>query len=116
MNVFIVSVSRNLIQLKFDIVTDRYGKFEYKNYKENQLSDAEFERTITLNVNGPEIRFKTWFGLDYVHNGHTVIAKFPVKGLFFTLKIFEIIFRRCLFTLNKQFMENMFKVYVEIIT
>ena len=89
MKVFIEPIQRNLIQLKFDIVTDRYGKFEYKNYKENQLSDAEFERTISLKVNGPEIRFKTWFGLDYVHNGHTVIAKFPVKGLFFTLAIFR---------------------------
>ena len=69
---------RNLEKLKFDIMTDRYGKVEYKNYPENQLTDAEFEELISLKVSGPEIRFKTWFGLDYLHNGYTVIAKFPV--------------------------------------
>ena len=69
---------RNLQKLKFDIMTDRYGKVEYKNYPENQLTDAEFEELISLKVSGPEIRFKTWFGLDYLHNGYTVIAKFPV--------------------------------------
>ena len=69
---------RNLVKLKFDIMTDRYGKIEYNNYAENQLTDAEFEELISLKVSGPEIRFKTWFGLDYVHNGYTVIAKFPV--------------------------------------
>ena len=69
---------RNLKKLKFDIMTDRYGKVEYKNYPENQVTDAEFEELISLKVSGPEIRFKTWFGLDYLHNGYTVIAKFPV--------------------------------------
>jgi len=69
---------RNLEKLKFDIMTDRYGKVEYKNYPENQLTNAEFEELISLKVSGPEIRFKTWFGLDYLHNGYTVIAKFPV--------------------------------------
>ena len=69
---------RNLVKLKFDIMTDRYGKVEYNNYAENQLTDDEFEELINLKVSGPEIRFKTWFGLDYVHNGYTVIAKFPV--------------------------------------
>ena len=59
-------------------MTDRYGKVEYNNYQENQLSDSEFEKLINLKVSGPEIRFQTWFGLDYVHNGYTVIAKFPV--------------------------------------
>ena len=66
------------MKLKFDIMTDRYGKVEYNNHPENQLTDVEFEELISLKVSGPEIRFKTWFGLDYVHNGYTVIAKFPV--------------------------------------
>ena len=70
-------------------MTDRYGKVEYKNYPENQLTDAEFEELISLKVSGPEIRFKTWFGLDYLHNGYTVIAKFPVQGLLFTFSKFQ---------------------------
>ena len=74
-------------------MTDRYGKVEYNNYPENQLTDAEFEEIISLKVSGPEIRFKTWFGLDYVHNGYTVIAKFPVQGVHF-LCFFRIYFTR----------------------
>ena len=102
-------------------MTDRYGKVEYNNYAENQVTDAEFEELISLKVSGPEIRFKTWFGLDYVHNGYTVIAKFPVQGLFFTLsklscEFHRIISRRPLVTRNKPFLENMSKVYVVIIT
>ena len=76
--IVLVFFLRNLKKLKFDIMTDRYGKIEYKNYPENQVTDAEFEELISLKVSGPEIRFKTWFGLDYLHNGYTVIAKFPV--------------------------------------
>ena len=78
--------SRDLGKLKFDLMTDRYGKVEYQNYPENKLSDADFVEAISLKVNGPQIRFKTWFGLDFVHNEYTVIAKFPVKDLNFPLE------------------------------
>ena len=96
-------------------MTDSYGNVEYKNYPKNKLSDAEFEKAISLKINGPEIRFVTWFGLDYIHSGYTVIAKFPGSFLIVVCRFIFALDCRFLKTLNKPFSENLFKVSVVII-
>ena len=35
----------------------------------------DFNRKFS--INGAEIRLTTWFGLEYSHNGYTVIARIP---------------------------------------